>query len=116
MGRIYRVFDKFCIFDIICGFLFGLYLSIHHNDSNLWMVATVFVLFFAFIMTLAPLISAIHAKWKHSEKFPTRAIMEAYILNVGMTAVSLSFAFVIGSFIIGNYIPDEGKLLNLFKF
>lgn len=102
MGRIYRVFDKFCILDIVFGFLFGLYLSIHHNDSDLWILATVFVLFFAFLMTLAPLISAIYAKFKYSEKFPTKDIIEAYILNIGMTAVSLSFAFVIGYFIIGN--------------
>ena len=116
MGRIYNVFDKFCILDIIFGFLFGLYLAIYHDDSNLWMMALLFIVLFSFLMTLAPLISAIYAKYKYSEPLPVKSLIEAYILNVGMTAASLSFAFVIGSILIGNYIPDEGKLWDFVNF
>ncbi len=112
MGRIYNVFDKFCILDIVCGFLFGLYLAIYHDNSQLWEISILFVLLFSFLMTLAPLISAIYAKFKYSDSFPVKSLIEAFILNVGMTAVSLAFAFVIGSILIGNYIPDEGKLMD----
>lgn len=39
MGKIYSVFDKYCILDIIVGFIFGFYTAIHHNDSQLWVIA-----------------------------------------------------------------------------
>lgn len=115
MTRIYDAFDKFSIVDIIFGFLFGLYLAIFHDDPNLWFFAIGVVLIFCIIMTLIPIAVVIHAKIKYSEKISIKGLIEAFILNVGMTAVSLAFGFIIGSLIVGNFINDEGKLPEYFK-
>lgn len=110
MGRIYDAFDRYCILDIIVGFVFGIYLAINHNDAHLWLVATQFVVIFSFLITLIPIGVAIYAKVKHSEDIPYKALIEAFALNIAMTAVCAAFGIVIGSFIIGNYIADNGTL------
>lgn len=103
MTRVYEVFDKFCVVDIIFGLILGIYLAINHNNPDLYIIALIAVFIFSFIMTLLPIASVIYAKYKYKEKIPIRAIIEAYILNFGMTAVSFAFGYIIGSFAIGNY-------------
>ena len=103
MTRVYEVFDKYCVVDIIFGLLLGVYLAINHNNQDLYLIALEIVLLFSFIMTLLPTASVIHAKFKYEEEIPIRALIEAFILNVGMTTVSFIFGYIIGSFIIHNY-------------
>ena len=110
MGKIYSVFDKYCILDIIVGFIVGFYIAIHHNDSQLWVTATIFVMVFSLIMTLIPICVAIYSKVKNSEDISVPQLVEAFLLNVAMTAVCFAFGFVTGSFYIGNYILDNGTL------
>ena len=110
MTRVYDVFDKFSIVDIIFGFLLGLYLAVFHNNPDLWIHAVQWVLIYSIVITLLPVVASIYAKHKYSESINVRARIEAFLLNVAMTSVSLAFGFVIGSFIVGNFIPDEGKL------
>lgn len=116
MGKVYDVFDKFSIISIAIGFILGLYLAVNHNDSNLWLRSIPFVLAFSFIMTLPPLISVVMDNVKNNVKFPIKDIIEAFFLNVGMITVCMAFGVVIGSFIIGNVIIDNGKLSNLLHF
>lgn len=116
MGKVYDVFDKFSIISIAIGFILGLYLAVNHNDSNLWLRSIPFVLAFSFIMTLPPLISVVVDNVKNNVKFPIKDIIEAFFLNVGMITVCMAFGVVIGSFIIGNVIIDNGKLSNLLHF
>ena len=112
MGKIYDAFDKYCILDIIIGFIFGIYLAVNHNDAHIWLIATQFVLIFSFVVSLVPIGVAIHSKYKYSEKIPVKALLEAFALNVAMTAVCAAFGVVIGSFVIGNYIADNGLLFH----
>ena len=116
MGKVYDVFDKFSIISIAIGFILGLYLAVNHNDSNLWLRSIPFVLAFSFIMTLPPLISVVVDNVKNNVKFPIKDIIEAFFLNVGMITVCMAFGVVIGSFLIGNVIIDNGKLSNLLHF
>ena len=116
MGKVYDVFDKFSIISIAIGFILGLYLAVNHNDSNLWLRSIPFILAFSFIMTLPPLISSVVDNVKNNVKFPIKDIIEAFFLNVGMITVCMAFGVVIGSFIIGNVIIDNGKLSNLLHF
>jgi len=116
MGKVYDVFDKFSIISIAIGFILGLYLAVNHNDSNLWIRSIPFVLAFSFIMTLPPLISVVMDNVKNNVKFPIKDIIEAFFLNVGMITVCMAFGVVIGSFLIGNVIIDNGKLSNLLHF
>lgn len=116
MGKVYDVFDKFSIISIAIGFILGLYLAVNHNDSNLWLRSIPFVLAFSFIMTLPPLISVVMDNVKNNVKFPIKDIIEAFFLNVGMITVCMAFGVVIGSFLIGNVIIDNGKLSNLLHF
>lgn len=116
MGKVYDVFDKFSIISIAIGFILGLYLAVNHNDSNLWIRSIPFVLAFSFIMTLPPLISVVMDNVKNNVKFPINDIIEAFFLNVGMITVCMAFGVVIGSFLIGNVIIDNGKLSNLLHF
>ena len=116
MGKVYDVFDKFSIISIAIGFILGLYLAVNHNDSNLWIRSIPFVLAFSFIMTLPPLISVVVDNVKNNVKFPIKDIIEAFFLNVGMITVCMAFGVVIGSFVIGNVIIDNGKLSNLLHF
>ena len=106
MGRIYDVFDKFSIFNIIIGLILGIYLGFHHNDSELWLVGVQFVIIIALIMTLMPMIAAMNAKVRYDENISIKALIEAFILNVAMLGVCTAFGVVIGSFIIGNFIID----------
>ncbi|MBR0271235.1 MAG: hypothetical protein IJQ68_04490 [Methanobrevibacter sp.] len=110
MGKIYSVFDKYCIIDIIVGFIAGFYMAVHHNDSQLWVMGTIFVIIFAFIITLIPIGVAVYSKVKDSEEISIAQLVEAYLLNLAMTAVCFGFGFVGGSLYIGNYIPDNGLL------
>ena len=116
MGKVYDVFDKFSIISIAIGFILGLYLAVNHNDSNLWLRSIPFILAFSFIMTLPPLISVVMDNVKNNVKFPIKDIIEAFFLNVGMITVCMAFGVVIGSFLIGNVIIDNGKLSNLLHF
>lgn len=106
MGRVYNVFDKFSIIDIIIGFALGFYLATHNNGSNLWYVAIQLVFVIALIMTLFPLASSIHAKLKYDEEINVRALIEAFILNFAMIGVCLAFGVVAGSLWIGNFVLD----------
>lgn len=110
MGRVYNVFDKFSILDIIIGFVLGFYLAVNHNDVDMWFLAVKLVFIIAIIMTLFPIISSIIAKYKHDEEFPVRALIEAFILNFAMIGSCLAFGVVAGSLWIGNFIPDNGLL------
>ena len=116
MGKVYDVFDKFSIISIAIGFILGLYLAVNHNDSNLWLRSIPFILAFSLIMTLPPLISVVMDNVKNNVKFPIKDIIEAFFLNVGMITVCMAFGVVIGSFLIGNVIIDNGKLSNLLHF
>lgn len=106
MGRVYDVFDKFSIIDIIIGLILGFILAIHHDNSNLWLTAIQLVIIFAIIMTIFPVVASVHAKYNHGEKIAIRPLIEAFILNVAMIAVCVVFGMVIGSFLIGNFIID----------
>ena len=110
MGRIYTVFDKFSIINIIVGLTLGIYLAINHNDSNLWYTAIRFIIILAFILTLLPTAASIYGKYKYGENISIRALLEAFFLNIAMLTVCASFGVVIGSFIIGNFIADNGTL------
>lgn len=110
MGRVYNVFDKFSILDIIIGFALGFYLAVNHNNSDMWFLAVQLVFIIALIMTLIPILTSIYAKVKHGEDISVNALIEAFILNFAMIGVCLAFGVVAGSFWIGNYIPDNGIL------
>lgn len=116
MGKIYDVFDKFSIISIAIGFILGIYLAVNHNDSNLWVRSIPFILVFSLIMTLVPLVSAVIDNVKNGTKFPVWDIIEAFLLNVAMITVCMAFGVVVGSFLIGNVIIDNGKLPNLLNF
>lgn len=116
MGKIYDVFDKFSIISIAIGFILGLYLAVNHNDSNLWVRSIPFILIFSLIMTLIPLVSAIRDTLKNDADFPISDLIEAFFLNVAIITVCMAFGVVVGSFLIGNVIIDNGKLPNLLNF
>ena len=106
MGRIYDIFDKFSIINIIIGFALGFYLAVHHNDASLWYVAIQFIFIFAIIMTIIPTVASLYGKFNKDEKIDFWGLVEAFILNFMMIAVCLAFGVVIGSFWIGNVIID----------
>ena len=51
MTRVYDVFDKFSIVDIIFGFLLGIYLAVFHNNPDLWIHAVQWVLIYSIVIT-----------------------------------------------------------------
>lgn len=106
MGRVYQVFDKLSIIEIIVGFALGFYLGVNHDSSNLWFDAIPIIILGAFIFIIPLLIDIYLNKSKHNCEFPTRAIIEAYILNVAILTVCTAFGTVLGSFYIGNYITN----------
>ena len=110
MGLIYDVFDKFSIVGIVIGLILGIYLAIHHNESNLWISSIPFILIFSILITIFPIGAAIQDKSKNGTPIPINALVEAFILNIAVFAVCTAFGVVIGSFIIGNVIMDNGKL------
>ncbi|MBQ2831526.1 hypothetical protein [Methanobrevibacter sp.] len=106
MTRVYDVFDKFSILNIIIGFALGIYLAFNHNSSNIWFDAIPFILIIGFIMTIPPIVDSMIRKNKSGEKTSINAIIEAFLLNVAMITVCTAFGIVIGSFYIGNYITN----------
>lgn len=106
MTRVYDVFDKFSILDIIIGFGLGFYLAFNHNSSNLWFEAVPFVIVIGLIMTIPPVVDYIVRKNKYDDHTSARALVEAFLLNVAMIAVCTAFGIVLGSFYIGNYITN----------
>ena len=105
MTRVYDVFDKFSILNIIIGFALGVYLSFQ-NSSNIWFDAIPFILVIGLIMTIPPIIDYFMRKDKFDDHTSGRAIIEAFCLNVAMITVCTAFGIVIGSFYIGNYITN----------
>ena len=105
MTRVYDVFDKFSILNIIIGFALGFYLSFQ-NSSNIWFDAVPFILIIGVIMTVPPIVDAMIRKNNYEDKTSVNAIIEAFILNVAMITVCTAFGIVIGSFYIGNYITN----------
>lgn len=103
MGRVYQVFDKLSILTIIVGLLLGGYLAINYNSSNLWFIAVPIIIAIAFIITLPVLIDAVVSKDKHDNVFPTRALIEAFLLNIAILIVCTAFGIVLGSFYIGHF-------------
>ena len=106
MTRVYDVFDKFSILNIIIGFALGVYLAFNHSSSNLWFDAIPFIIIIGFIMTLPPIVDSMLRKNKYNDKTSLNAIVEAFLLNVAMITVCTAFGIVIGSFYIGNYITN----------
>ena len=116
MGKIYNIFDKFSIISIALGLLMGVYLAIHHDDTNLWIRLIPFILLFSLIITIIPIASAIVDRIRNGVKFPIGELVEAFFLNVAIIAVCTAFGLVIGSFLIGNVILDNGKIPTFFNF
>ncbi len=104
MTRVYDVFDKFSILNVIVGFALGFYLAFNHNSSNLWFDSIPFILIIGFIMTIPPIVDYFLRKNKFDDHTSINAIIEAFLLNVAMIAVCTAFGIVIGSFYIGNFI------------
>ena len=116
MTRVYDVFDKFSIVTIIIGFALGVYLAFNHNSSNIWFDAIPFIIVIALILTLPPLIDSIRIKNKYGKDLPVKGLIESYFLNVAILVVCTAFGIVLGSFYIGNFIADNGKLPSLIPF
>ncbi|WP_298501529.1 hypothetical protein [uncultured Methanobrevibacter sp.] len=116
MTRVYDVFDKFSILAIIIGFVLGFYLAFNHNSSNIWFDAIPFIIVIALILTLPPVIDSIRIKNKTGNDIPINALVEAYFLNVAILVVCTAFGIVLGSFYIGNFIADNGKLPGIIPF
>lgn len=106
MTRVYQVFDKLSIIAIIIGLVLGFYLAINHNSSNLWFDAIPFIILIAIIITAPTIFDALLFKEKHNNKFPTRGLIEAFLLNIAILAVCTAFGIAIGSFYVGNYIVN----------
>lgn len=106
MGRVYQIFDKFTMLNIIIGFALGFYLGFNHNSSNLWFQAIPIIIIIALIMTLPPIIDVFISKEKHGNKVPVNALVEAFLLNVAVLTVCTAFGIVLGSFYIGNFITN----------
>lgn len=106
MGRVYQIFDKFTIINIIIGFALGFYLGLNHDSSNLWFIAIPIIVIIAFIMTMPPVIDVFVSKEKHNNKVPVNALVEAFLLNVAVLAVCTAFGIVIGSLYIGNFVTN----------
>ncbi|WP_296880948.1 hypothetical protein [uncultured Methanobrevibacter sp.] len=104
MGRVYQIFDKLTILTIFIGFVLGFYLGLNHNSSDLWFVAVPVIIVVAFILTMPLIIDVFVSKDKHNNKLPINALVEAFLLNVGILTVCTAFGIVIASFLIGNYI------------
>ena len=102
MTRVYDVFDKFAIFNIIIGFALGFYLAFNFSSSNIWFRSIPFILVIGLIMTLPPIIDYFLRKDKYNDHTSINAIVEAFILNVLMIAVCTAFGIAIASFYIGS--------------
>ena len=98
MTRVYEVFDKLAILNIIIGFALGFYLSFNHGSSNLWFDSIPFIIIIGFIMTIPPIIDYFSRRGKFNDNTNINALIEAFILNVLMIAVCTAFGIAIGSF------------------
>ncbi|WP_407413613.1 hypothetical protein [Methanobrevibacter sp.] len=107
MGLVYDVFDKYSILDIIIGFALGYYLAVYHDDPNLWIIATIVIVGIGAIISIMPIIASLRVKIRGEGEISVPELLEAFLLNVAMLAVSTSLGFVIGSIAIGNFIVDS---------
>ena len=107
MGLVYDVFDKFSILDIIIGFALGYYLAVYHNDPNLWVIATIVIIGVGAVISILPILASVRAKMRGEGEISVPELVEAFLLNIAMLAVSTSLGFVIGSIAIGNFIVDS---------
>lgn len=99
MTRVYDVFDKFSILNVVIGLLLGVYLSINYASSNIWFVSIPFILIIGLVMTLPPIIDYFNRKGKFNDNTSVNALLEAFLLNVAMIAVCTAFGFAICSFL-----------------
>ena len=104
MTRVYDVFDKFAILNIIIGLGLGIYLALNNSSSNLWFESIPFIIVIGIIMTLPPIVDYFLRRGKVDDHTSINAILEAFILNVLMIAVCTAFGIAIGSFYATNYI------------
>lgn len=107
MGLVYDVFDKYSIIDIIVGFALGYYLAIYHNDPNLWVIATIVIIGVGAVISIMPIVASVRAKSRGEGEISIPELLEAFLLNIAMLAVSTSLGFVIGSIVIGNFIVNS---------
>ena len=106
MGLVYDVFDRYSIINIIVGFALGYYLAVFHDDPNLWIIAAVVIIIVGSIVSIMPVIASVRAKARGEGEISIPELLEAFLLNIAMLAVSTSLGFVIGSIAIGNFIID----------
>ena len=106
MGIVYDVFDRYSIINIIVGFALGYYLAVFHDDPNLWIIAAVVIIIVGAIVSIMPVIASVRAKARGEGEISIPELLEAFLLNIAMLAVSTSLGFVIGSIAIGNFIID----------
>ena len=104
MGLVYDVFDKYSIINIIVGFALGFYLAIYHDDPNLWIIAAIVIVGVGAAISIMPINASIGAKSRGEGEISVSELLEAFLLNIAMLAVSTSLGFVIGSITIGNFI------------
>ena len=97
MTRVYDVFDKFSILNIVIGLLLGVYLSINYASTNIWFVSVPLILIIGLVMTLPPIIDYFNRKGKFNDNTSASALLEAFLLNVAMIAVCSAFGFAICS-------------------
>jgi ABC-type amino acid transport system permease subunit len=98
MTRVYDVFDKFSILNIVIGFALGFYL-VFNNTSNLWFVSIPLIFILGIIMTIPPILDYFLRKGKFNDNTNINALVEAFILNVLMIAVCTAFGIAITSFL-----------------
>lgn len=102
MTRVYYIFDKVSIITILIGFVLGVYLAMHYASSNLWFLAIPVIIVIAIIMTVPVILDVFISKEKHKNKFPGRAILESFLLNIAILAVCTAFGIAAGSIYMGN--------------
>ncbi len=106
MGLVYDVFDKYSILDIIIGFALGYYLAVFHDDPNLWIIAAIVIIGVGAVISIMPIVASVRAKARGEGEISGPELLEAFLLNIAMLAVSTSLGFVIASIAIGNFIID----------
>lgn len=99
MTRVYDVFDKFSILNVIIGFALGFYLVLNGDSSNIWFRSIPLILMVGLVMTIPPIIDYFLRKDKFNDHTSINALVEAFILNVLMIAVCTAFGIAIASFI-----------------
>ena len=104
MGLVYDVFDKYSIIDIIIGFALGFCLAVYHDDLHLWVIAAIVIVGVGAVISIMPIMASVKAKARGEGEISMPELLEAFLLNIAMLAVSASLGFVIGSIAIGNFI------------